>query len=213
MQFLSKLVPREGKFYELFNRQASLIAESSREVEALIRDYADTQARATRVARIHQLEHDGDRVTHDTMTLLHTIFVTPFDRDDIHRLISRLDDILDLMQDTAESLVLYDVQALTGEALQLAALLQRCCVRVQSAVALLNSMSNAPEIRKLCAEIDTMESEADHVMRTAISKLFRDEPEVRQLIKLKAIYELLESATDKCQDVANIIESVVIENS
>jgi len=213
VQFLSKLVPREGKFYELFNRQASLIADSGREIESLIKDYANADGRAARVARIHQLEHDGDRVTHETMTLLHTIFVTPFDRDDIHRLISRLDDVLDLMQDTAESLVLYDVQALTAEAAVLASLLQRCCVRVQSAVALLNSMNNAPETMKLCAEIDTMESEADHVMRTAISSLFRDEADVRQLIKLKAIYELLESATDKCQDVANIIESVVIEHS
>jgi predicted phosphate transport protein (TIGR00153 family) len=213
VQFLSKLVPREGKFFELFNRQASLIVDSGREIEALIRDYANVDGRAARVARIHDLEHDGDRVTHETMTLLHTIFVTPFDRDDIHRLIGRLDDVLDLMQDTAESLVLYDVQALTAEAAQLASLLQRCCVRVQSAVALLNSMNNGPETMKLCAEIDTMESEADHVMRTAISSLFRDEADVRQLIKLKAIYELLESATDKCQDVANIIESVVIENS
>jgi hypothetical protein len=213
VQFLSKLVPREGKFFELFNRQASLIVDCSREIEALIKDYANVEGRAARVARIHDLEHDGDRVTHDTMTLLHTIFVTPFDRDDIHRLIGRLDDVLDLMQDTAESLVLYDVQALTAEASQLASLLQRCCVRVQSAVALLNSMANGPETMKLCAEIDVMESEADHVMRTAISSLFRDEADVRQLIKLKAIYELLESATDKCQDVANIIESVVIENS
>ncbi len=213
MQILSKLVPREGKFYELFNRQASLIADAGREIESLIKDYGNAAGRAERVARIHALEHDGDRVTHEMMTLLHTIFVTPFDRDDIHRLISRLDDVLDLMQDTVESLVLYDVQALTSEATNLASLLQRSCVRVQSAVALLKSMDNAPEIMKLCAEIDSMESEADHVMRTGISSLFRNESDVRQLIKLKAIYELLETATDRCQDVANIIESVVVENS
>jgi predicted phosphate transport protein (TIGR00153 family) len=213
VHLLSKLVPREGRFYELFNRQASLVAEAGREMEALIKDYDDTSVRDRRVARILDLEHDGDRVTHETITLLHTIFVTPFDRDDILRLISRLDDVLDLLQDTAESLVLYDVQKITPEASELASLLQRCCQRVQAAVALLNSMNNGPEMMKLCHEIDMMESEADRVMRTAISKLFRDETDTRQLIKLKAVYELLESATDKCQDVANVIESVVIENS
>jgi predicted phosphate transport protein (TIGR00153 family) len=213
VQLLSKLIPREGKFFELFNRQASLVAECGKEVESLITGYDNVAGRDARVKRIHDIEHDGDKITHETMKLLHTIFVTPFDRDDIHRLISRLDDVLDLLQDTAESLVLYDVQKLTPETAELASLLQRCCQRVQSAVALLNAMSNAPETMKLCREIDTLESDADRVMRTAISKLFRDETDTRQLIKLKAIYELLESATDKCQDVANIIESVVIENS
>jgi predicted phosphate transport protein (TIGR00153 family) len=212
MQLISKLVPREARFFELFNRHASLVAEGSRELAALLRDYENAGSRPMRVSRIEDLEHEADRVTHDTVTLLHTIFVTPFDRDDMHRLISRLDDVLDLMQDTAESLSLYDVQRVTPEALQLALLVQSCCERVQSAVALLSSMRNARETLKLCQDIDGMESEADRVMRGAISRLFRDEGDTRQLIKLKAIYELLESATDKCQDVANVIESVVLEN-
>ena len=212
MNFIAKLVPREGRFFEFFNQHASLIAEASGVLIGLLRDYANVAQRAERIERINDLEHDADRVTHETMALLHTIFVTPLDRDDIHRLISRMDDVLDLMQDAAESLSLYDVQQLTPQAVELAALLQDCCVRMQSAVALLSNMRNAPEALKLCQEIDTLESRADQVMRAGISTLFREEADLRQVIKLKAIYETLEAATDKCQDVANVIESVILQN-
>jgi predicted phosphate transport protein (TIGR00153 family) len=213
MQLLANLMPREGRFFELFNRHASLVAEGSRELQTLLDQYDNHELRAQRVARIQDLEHDADRVTHETMTLLHKIFVTPFDRDDIHRLISRLDDVLDLMQDTAESLTLYNVHRITPEACQLAALVRTCCERMQAAVALLNSMNNAPEAMKLCREIDGLESEADRVMRGAVSQLFRNESDTRELIKTKAIYELLETATDRCQDVANVIETVILENA
>ncbi|MEP7312872.1 MAG: DUF47 family protein [Pseudomonadota bacterium] len=212
MNFIAKLVPREGRFFEFFNQHASLIAQASNVLTSLLRDYENVSVRAERIERINDLEHDADRVTHETMALLHTIFVTPLDRDDIHRLISRMDDVLDLMQDAAESLSLYDVQQLTPQAVELASLLQDCCVRMQSAVALLSNMRNAPEALKLCQEIDGLESRADQVMRAGISALFREEADLRQVIKLKAIYETLEAATDKCQDVANVIESVILQN-
>jgi uncharacterized protein Yka (UPF0111/DUF47 family) len=124
-----------------------------------------------------------------------------------------MDDILDLIQDVAESAMLYDLQRVTPEAQQLADLNQMCCDRVRTAVSLLPSMENADAILKICKEIDRLESDADRVMRSAMSKLFRDEADVRQLIKLKAIYELLESVSDKCEDVANMIEGVVLENA
>jgi uncharacterized protein len=213
MGFIANLVPREGKFFEYFNQHASRAAEASNELRLLLSEYAVTASRATRIDRINDLEHEADRITHDTASLLHTIFVTPLDRDDIHRLIARMDDVIDLMQDAAESLLLYDVQTVTTHAVELAQLLQNGCERMQSAVALLNNMKNAPEILKLCREIDTMESRADRVMRNAISTLFRDEADIRQVIKLKAIYELLENATDRCQDVADVIESVILQNA
>jgi predicted phosphate transport protein (TIGR00153 family) len=213
MGIIANLVPREGKFFEYFNQHADRIAEASRELMVLLSEYSDEPARAARVERINDLEHEADRITHDTATLLQTIFVTPLDRDDIHRLISRMDDVLDLMQDAAESLSLYDVHQVTAHAVELASLLQNGCERLQAAVALLNSMKNAPVILRLCREIDTMESRADRVMRTAISTLFRTESDTRQLIKLKAIYELLETATDRCQDVADVIEGVVLQNA
>jgi uncharacterized protein len=213
MGLIANLVPREGKFFEYFNQHASRAAEASAVLTKLLSEYADANARAVHIERINELEHEADRITHDTAALLHTIFVTPLDRDDIHRLISRMDDVLDLMQDAAESFTLYDVQKITPYAAELAQLLQKSCGRMQSAVALLSSMKNAPEILKLCREIDEIESQADRVMRAAISSLFREEKDTRELIKLKAVYELLEEATDRCQDVADIIESVILQNA
>jgi predicted phosphate transport protein (TIGR00153 family) len=213
MNFISRLMPREGRFFSLFDQHAKLIVEGAVALADVLRHYEDLKDRAHGIKLIEDAEHAADRITHDTVQLLHTTFVTPFDRDDIHRLISRMDDVLDLIQDTGESLVLYDIQRITNEARQLSELLLRCAERVQSAVGLMASMADAPAILKICQEIDHLESEADKVMRQAISDLFRNEQDVRQLIKLKAVYEALESATDKCQDVANVIESVVLENA
>jgi len=213
MNFISRLMPREGRFFSLFDQHAKLIVEGAVALADVLRHYEDLKDRTHGIKLIEDAEHAADRITHDTVQLLHTTFVTPFDRDDIHRLISRMDDVLDLIQDTGESLVLYDIQRITNEARQLSELLLRCAERVQSAVGLMASMADAPAILKICQEIDHLESEADKVMRQAISDLFRNEQDVRQLIKLKAVYEALESATDKCQDVANVIESVVLENA
>jgi predicted phosphate transport protein (TIGR00153 family) len=213
MNFISRLMPREGRFFSLFDQHAKLIVDGALALADVLKQYENQKDRETGIKNIEDAEHAADRITHETVQLLHTTFVTPFDRDDIHRMISRMDDVLDLIQDTGESLVLYDIQKITPEATQLAELLRRCAEHVQSAVGLMASMADAPAILKICQEIDRLESEADKVMRTAISQLFRTEQDVRQLIKLKAVYESLEAATDKCQDVANVIESVVLENS
>ena len=213
MNFISRLMPREGRFFSLFDGHAKLIVDGAIALADVLRHYDIRKDREVGIKTIEDAEHAADRITHETVQLLHTTFVTPFDRDDIHRLISRMDDVLDLIQDTAESLVLYDIQKVTPEATQLAELVLRCSERVQSAVGLMASMADAPAILKICQEIDKLESDADKVMRSAISELFRNETDTRQLIKLKAVYESLESATDKCQDVANVIESVVLENS
>ena len=213
MNFISRLMPREGRFFNLFDRHAKFIVDGAVALAEVLRHYDDEAERAAGIKIIEDAEHAADRVTHETVLLLHTTFVTPFDRDDIHRLISRMDDVLDLMQDTGESMVLYDIQRVTPAATQLAELLLRCCERVQAAVGLRASMAEAPAIHKICQESDGLESDADRVMRSAISDLFRNETDVRELIKLKAVYEALESATDKCQDVANVIESVVLENA
>jgi hypothetical protein len=206
-------MPREGRFFNLFDSHAKLIVDGARALVDVLRDYEVERDRTAGIKLIEDAEHSADRITHETVQLLHTTFITPFDRDDIHRLISRMDDVLDLIQDTAETLVLYDIQKITPEATQLAELVLRCAERVQSVVKLMVSMADAPAMLEICQEIDRLESEADKVKRAAISRLFRDETDVRQLIKLKAVYEALESATDKCQDVANVIESVVLENS
>jgi predicted phosphate transport protein (TIGR00153 family) len=213
MNFIARLMPREGRFFVLFDKHAALIVDGARALVDVLRRYEIEAERAAGLKIIEDAEHAADRITHETVQLLHTTFITPFDRDDIHRLISRMDDVLDLIQDTGESLVLYDVQNMTPAATELAELLLRCAERVQAAVKLLASMAEAQKMLEICQEIDKLESDADKVMRGAISRLFRDETDVRQLVKFKAVYEALETATDKCQDVANVIESVVLENS
>jgi hypothetical protein len=212
MRFLSALMPRETRFFALFDRHAELIMQGGRANADLVKDYADLARRAELIQRIGEVERSADKVTYETVQLLHSTFITPFDRNDIHRLISGMDDILDLIQDSAESMNLFDIQTLPPEAPEMARLLESCCEKVQAAVGLLSSMDNAPRALALAQEIDVLESEADAVTRSGISRLFREEQDVRQLIKHKNVYEYLENAIDKCQDVANIIEAVVVEN-
>jgi predicted phosphate transport protein (TIGR00153 family) len=210
----SKLMPQEGKFFDLFNAHAELIVQGGRELAALVDDLVDNKdGVAIHTKTIDEIETRADKITHDTVALLHTTFNTPLDRDEIHKLITRMDDILDLIQDVAQSIYLYDVRKLTQEACHLSDICVSCCERVRSAVLLLNSMDNGPAILKTCEEIDRLESDADRAMRTGMAKLFREEQDARQLIKLKELYELLEMVTDSCEDVANIIEGIVLENS
>ena len=210
----ARLMPKEGKYFELFNAHAELIVLGSEALLAVFSVLNDSHEEAAKQCElIDQLENRADGITHDTMRQLHKSFITPLDREEIHRLITSLDDILDLIQDVAHTVTLYNVRYITPEAIKLSELCRLCCIRVRAAVALLPSMDNGPEILKICFEIDQLESEADREMRSAMSRLFREEPDVRELIKFKAIYELLEIVTDRCEDVANIIEAIVLENS
>ncbi len=207
---LGRLMPREGRFFDLFNDHAGLVAQGSRELAALLSNGDDLERRAY---NIESIEKRADKITQTTIELLHKTFITPLDRDDIHQLITKMDDILDLVEDTSQSIFLYDVRVITPEARRLAEICVACGEKVQQAVGLLSNMDNASHIMQVCDDIDRLESEADHVMRAAMAKLFRDEPDARQLIKLRTVYELLESVTDTCEDVANIIEGIVLENS
>jgi predicted phosphate transport protein (TIGR00153 family) len=211
-----KLLPREGNFFELFNQHGNYIVEGARSFILLIQNYADPQLREKHAAEVDRAEKQADRITAEVNRLLHKTFITPIDRAQIHGLINAMDDILDLLQDATETMSLYDVRAMTEDVLRLGDLSARCCERVQHALSLLPRISQpatAEAAIKTCEEIDKLESDADRVMRSAMSKLFREETDVRELIKLKAIYELLESISDRCEDVANLIEGVVLENS
>jgi uncharacterized protein len=205
-----RLMPFEGQFFELFNQHASLCVKGAVEMVALMSNFDDLEIR---VNAIETIEKQADTITRDCIDLLHKTFITPIDRDDIHQLITKMDDILDLLEDAGQTISLYDIQHITAEAKRLAELCLACTEKVSAAVALLRNMDNSKEILQICSEVDRLESDADHVMRAAMSKLFRDEPDVRNLIKLKAIYELLETVTDRCEDVANIIEGIVLENA
>lgn len=205
-----RLMPKEGRFFEHFVDLAEHIVRGSRELAELMTNFDDVERRAY---NIETIEKNGDKITHAAIELLHKTFITPIDREDIHQLITNMDDILDLIEDSAQSIFLYDIRAVTPEAKRLSEICVACAEQVREAVGMLSNMEHSRTIMATCGEIDRLESEADHVMRSAMAKLFRDEPDVRQVIKLRSVYELLEAITDRCEDVANIIEGIVLENS
>ena len=211
-----KLLPKEGNFFELFNQHADRIVDAARAFSNLVANYNDAHLRDKYNQDVDNAERAADRVTQEVNRLIHTTFITPIDREQIHTLINLMDDVADLIQDSAETMALYDVRHMTEEIVRLTDISVKCCERVRDAVSLLDKIadhSTADAALKTCEEIDRLESDADRVMRSAMSKLFREEPDVREVIKLKAIYELLETITDKCEDVANLIEGIILENS
>ncbi len=211
-----KLLPREGNFFEMFNQHATHIVEAAQAFSKMVANYSDVEKREAYNREVDNAERAADRVTHDVNRALHKTFITPIDRDQIHQLINSMDDVADLIQDSAETMVLYDVRHMTDDILRLTDLSVKCCERLKDAVGLIGKVRDAATAEatlKTCEEIDRLESDADRVMRSAMSRLFREEPDVRELIKLKAVSELLETITDKCEDVANLIEGVVLENS
>ncbi len=214
--FFSKLLPRDGNFFELFNQHADRIVEAAHSFSQLVANYNDVQIREKYNREVDNAERAADRITQEVNRRLHKTFITPIDRDQIHGLINTMDDVADLIQDSAETMALYDVHHMTDEITRLTDISVKCCERLRDAVSLLDKIGDhsvAEAALKTCDEIDRLESDADREMRSAMSKLFRDQPDVLEVIKLKAIYELLETITDKCEDVANLIEGIVLENS
>jgi len=205
-----RLMPKDDRFFEIFNQQAELCVKGAKEMLKLMTDFNDLEIR---VREIENIEKEADRVAYHAIDMLHKTFITPIDRDDIHQLINCMDDIIDWLEDAAQTVFLYDIKVITVEAIHLAKLCLTCTEKIQVAVGLLDNMENSSKILAICLEIDHLESDADHVMRAAMSKLFRDEPDVRTLIKLKAVYEMLETVSDRCEDVSNIIEGILVENA
>lgn len=206
-----RLLPREGRFFELFNAHAKEVVRAARALKAVMENF---EQRDEHARTIDEAEHAADRITADAIRLLHKSFITPLDRDHIHQLVNAMDDICDLIQDTTETMSLYDVRHITAESARLADIGVKCCERVKDVVALVGSENRSFEsIMKTCQEIDQLESDADRVMRAAVSRLFREEQDVRELIKMVAIYELLEAITDRCLDVANLAEGIALENA
>lgn len=211
-----KLLPRDGNFFEMFNQHADKIVEAARAFSALVANYGDPHLREQYNRDVDNAERAADRITHEVNTVLHKTFITPIDREQIHQLINNMDDVADLIQDSAEVMALYDVKIMTEDIKRLTDINTKCCDRLKDAVNMLKDIAKpavAEAALKTCNEIDKLESDADRVMRSAMSKLFREEPDTRELIKLKAIYNLLEGISDKCEDVANLIEGIVLENS
>ncbi len=214
--FFSKFLPKNDVFFDLFNQHAGFVLKTAQGLKDLVDNYSDINSRNQNIATIDDSEHAADRVTKEVNRLVHKTFITPIDREQIHELINKMDDIADAIQDTAEVLILYNVNEVNIDILRLSDLSLKACERVKYAVSLLpdtGKANTAIAILKTCEEIDILESDSDRIMRSAMSSLFLDCQDVKELIKLKVIYELLETITDMCEDVANIIESIVLENS
>jgi predicted phosphate transport protein (TIGR00153 family) len=214
--FFGKLLPRDTNFFTMFNEHADHTVVAAKAFANLVANYSDVELREKYHREVNQAEGAADRVTHEVNKAIHKTFITPIDREQIHGLINTMDDVADLIQDSAETMSLYDIHHMTDEIKRLTDLSVKCCERLRDAVYLLSKIAEATTAEaalKTCDEIDKLESDADRVLRTAMSKLFRSEPDVRELIKLKAIYELLETITDRCEDVANLIEGIILENS
>jgi predicted phosphate transport protein (TIGR00153 family) len=203
-----RIASRESKFFDLFSESADLIVKASHEFKSMVMDMSQVELYSR---NIKELEHQADGITHRTIELLHTTFITPLDREDIHKLITELDDILDFLEAASQRIFLYGITEITPEAKNLTEVCVQSAECIQKAVHGLRNLKNTDEIIRNCVEINRLENEADHILRSGMAKLFRDEPDTRQLIKMKEIYELLETVTDRCEDVANVIDGIVLE--
>lgn len=202
------LIPKDGRFFDLFEQSADIIVEATHEFRLLLSDLSKKQ---TASMRIKDLEHEADNVTHQTIEMLYKTFITPLDRDAIYKLITQMDNIIDLIEAASQRIFLYEITTVPKEALDLSDTCIRSAEHVRNAVSGLRNLKNSKKIIQECIEINRLENEADQFLRSAMAKLFREESDLRQLIKLKELYELLESCTDCCEDVANIIEGIVLE--
>ena len=205
-----RLLPREEDFFKLFERHAALTVEGAKQFSILVGGGQNTRAMA---ARIKELEHETDVITHTCVERLHTSFITPFDRDDIHRLITRMDDVMDFVESASERLALYELEEMTPEVQDLSRVLVRATEAVATAVAGLADLKRSQAILDACIEVNRLENEADEILRNAVAKLFRQATDPLLVMKWKEVYEALENATDRCEDVANIIEGVVLEHA
>jgi len=206
-----RFFPTEGKvFFELFERHAGKTLEAARLLQSMLKNPVDLSDQAR---RIKEVEHEGDVITHRAVETLHRTFVTPIDRGDIHRLISRLDDILDLIDATAERVCLYDVNDVDRDACDLADTLVNAVSEVSRAMVGLRNLKDRDALLQVCMEINRYENEGDTLLRRAVARLFQDSKEPLTVIKLKDIYEFLEDAIDRCEDVANVVEGVALEYS
>ena len=205
-----RLLPKETSFYDFFEEHARLTVNGTAEFVSLVSSGANIDAKAK---RIKEIEHETDVITHRCVGALHKVFITPLERDDIYRLITKMDDIMDYVEAGAERIALYEIREFTPEVVDLADTLWRASKDVEEALNGLRDLKNPKRILEKCVDINRLENEADAILRRALARMFKEERYPIKIIKWKEIYEHLEGATDRCEDVANIIEGVVLENA
>jgi predicted phosphate transport protein (TIGR00153 family) len=202
-----RLLPREMQFFELFEVQASKVLEAARALQEMARNYEQIDEKAR---HIKVLETQGDHVTHEIIDRLNRTFITPFDREDIHALASALDDVLDNIEGVSSRFALFNVERVTPESQQLISIIEQSCAAIHEAV---KQLRDFKRLGQFLVQINHLENEADHISRTTTAKLFQEEADFRELIKWKELYGRLEATTDDCEDVANILEGIVVKNT
>jgi predicted phosphate transport protein (TIGR00153 family) len=205
--FLQRILPREMSFFRMFTEQAENVQAGAQAMVDMLGNYGDPAAGANRV---EAYEHAGDVITHDIMKKLNQTFITPFDREDIHELASRIDDVIDLVDAAATRLIIYRVETIRPGVLELATTVRDATAQIVAAVRVLEEEDH---ILDHCIEINRLENVADRQCRELIARLFEQERDPVQIIKWKEIIETLEFAADKCEDVANVIETVTLKNA
>jgi predicted phosphate transport protein (TIGR00153 family) len=211
MSMLEKLMPKSDDFFSDFEAQAATVVEGAKLLKDLLDDFTDVPRKCQ---AIKDVEHRGDDITHRAFSRLHTQFITPFDRSEIHRLLSRIDDVLDLADAAAERLGLYDVDTVLPEARELAAVFVAQVEKMVVAVQGLRNMKKDPQaILDACKEMNVLENQADSLTRRTMAKLFKRGNDPLTVMKWKEIIDLIEDATDRAEDVANVIEGVVLEHA
>lgn len=205
-----RLLPRETSFFDFFDRHAAITVAGTQEFVSLVATGANVVAKTK---RIKELEHEADVVTHHCVEALHKTFITPIDRNYIHRLISRMDDVIDLTDAAADRIHLYELEKMWQGVQDLADVLLRATQTLEGAVHGLRDMRHPEAIRQKCIDVNRLENEADAVLRHALANLFKKETDPVKIIQWKEIYEILEAATDRCEDVANVIEGVTLEHA
>ncbi len=205
------LIPHEAKFFDLFEQSASTVVKAAKELKKLVDSWTDIEAT---VAMISEIEHEGDTSTHQIMSQLNRTFVTPFDREDIAMLANALDDVIDLIEAAADTMMLYKVKTPGQRAKELADIILQISLAVEQAIPQLRELGkNMPQVLKFCVDINSLENVADKIFRQALTELFTDTTDIVEIIKWREIFQYMESATDKCEDVANVIEGVALKHS
>ncbi len=204
---MASLIPRDNSFFAMFSAMSDNLITGARALVDLFANFQDVEKQ---IEQIRRIEHEGDDLTHAILTKLNQTFITPFDREDIHELASKLDDVLDFINTACARIVMYRITAPPATAGELAAIILKQCEELQQAVSLMQKNGN---ILVHCVEINRLENEADSVSQQAIARLFEREKDPINLIKIKELLECLERSTDKAEDVANVLETVVLKNT
>ncbi|MCP4114241.1 MAG: DUF47 domain-containing protein [Desulfobacteraceae bacterium] len=203
-----KLLPKEDRFFSLFREHANTIAEGIDLFESLLTNYSE---REELTIRIKEAEHRADQIAHEIFGLLNTVFVTPFDREDIQSFANHMDDIIDLVEKAGNRMNIYDMPSLPDHVREVTDILKKAFSELLTAVGMLSDLKRKDEILKICINVNSLENEGDVVLRRALRDLFDNPVDPFSLIKQKEIYELLESAIDRCEDLAHVIETILVK--